>query len=63
MNIFKIIDGMEIEWDEDGFFSRLREGDFSEKKALSVINFLKEIKIDEDEMVPKRALSLLWYSA
>ena len=60
MNIEDLIRKLESHWDEDGFLHRIRRGDFDSDEASSFLDLLRCIDIAEDELIPKRLLSLLW---
>src|SRR5438552_1605020 len=56
------IEQLDLSWDMDlGFFGRLRQGYFDNElyKGFSIL--LKSISYEEDELIPKRIVSLLWY--
>jgi len=61
MNIQTIVSRLEAEWDVDGFLGNLRQGSFAFEPAQRFLSFLKEIELDDEELIPKRLLSLLWY--
>lgn len=61
MHFIKIIGQLDAEWDESGFFCQLRDGIYDESQALNVLNILRSIHICEDDLLPKRLVSLLWY--
>jgi len=61
MTIGAIIKQLETEWDTNGFFDRVRNGDYDVIRGQMVLAVLRAIKIGDDDMVPKRLLSLLWY--
>ncbi|WP_148293602.1 hypothetical protein [Azospirillum sp. B4] len=56
-----IIDRLDAEWDFDGFLGRLRRGKFSPDEGDGFLEFIESIKIDDNECIPKRLVSLLWY--
>ncbi|TQF43494.1 hypothetical protein UNPF46_02555 [Bradyrhizobium sp. UNPF46] len=61
MTIAAIIEQLEVEWNTNGFFDRVRNGDYDATRAQAVLAALRAISIGDEEMVPKRLLSLLWY--
>ena len=61
MDISAIVEQLEAEWDTDGFFYRVRNGDYDITRGQAVLVILRAIKIDDEVMVPKRLVSLLWY--
>lgn len=60
MDYNEFIKQLEVEWDLDGFFHRLRAGDFDATRSLTVLELLRSIKIDETQLLPRRLVSLLW---
>jgi hypothetical protein len=61
MDMKQLIERLEAEWGSDGFLGQLRLGKFTSEGAARFLLLLREIDIDEQVAVPKRALSLLWY--
>ncbi len=61
MNIVDLIQNLETQWDCDGFLDGIRRGRFEIDDADAFLYLLKNISIGEDERVPKRLMSLLWY--
>lgn len=61
MTIAAIIEQLEVEWNTNGFFDRVRNGDYDGGRGQAVLTVLRAIKIGEEDMVPKRLVSLLWY--
>jgi hypothetical protein len=61
MNFSGIIERLDSEWDTDGFFDRVRNGDYDAGLAQEILKVLRTIKIGEDELMPKRLVALLWY--
>jgi hypothetical protein len=61
MTIAAIIEQLETEWNAGGFFDRVRDGNYDASRAQGVLAVLRAIKIGNEEMVPKRLVSLLWY--
>ena len=61
MDFNGIVEQLDSEWDTDGFFDRVRNGDYDAKQAQKVLNMLRAIDIGEDELLPKRLVTLLWY--
>lgn len=56
-----IIQQFETEWDTNGFFDRVRNGEYDQQRAQEILEILRTISIGEDELLPKRLVSLLWY--
>ncbi len=53
---------LEAEWEEpQGFFYRLRQGEYSPQEAARVLEMLAAIGIDEEAPLERRLVSLLWY--
>ena len=61
MDIGAIVEQLEAEWDTNGFFDRVRNGDYDVIRGQAVLAVLRAIKIGDEDMVPKRLVSLLWY--
>jgi len=61
VTIAAIIEQLEIEWNTNGFFDRVRNGDYDATLGQAVLSVLCAIKIGDEDMVPKRLVSLLWY--
>lgn len=61
MTIAAIIVQLEAEWNTDGFFDRVRNGEYDAIRGQAVLAVLRAIKIGDEDMVPKRLVSLLWY--
>lgn len=61
MDFSQIIDRLDAEWDTDGFFDRVRNGDYDARQAEGILEVLRVIDIDENESLPKRLVALLWY--
>ncbi|MGI8551265.1 MAG: hypothetical protein ACR2PL_10855 [Dehalococcoidia bacterium] len=48
-------------WDlPDGYFFKLRQGDYDPAGAGEVERILQSIKVTEDVMLPRRLISLTW---
>ena len=56
-----LVDQLDGEWDTEGFLGQLRTGTFVPEHAARFLAVLRGIEIPDEAMVPKRALSLLWY--
>jgi hypothetical protein len=61
MNFGEVIERLECEWDSGGFFDHVRNGNYDPNKAQDILRILNSINTDEDEMLPKRLVALLWY--
>jgi hypothetical protein len=57
----KLIQQLEAAWDENGFFDHLRAGLFNPTEASDFMIVLRSINLDDQEMIPVRLLSLIWY--
>ena len=57
----QFVEQLDFEWSEEGFLGRLRTGSFVPTDAARFLSLLKDIRIPDGALVPKRALSLLWY--
>ncbi|UCV00970.1 hypothetical protein [Acidovorax radicis] len=61
MDYSGIIEQLDSEWDTDGFFDRIRNGDYDAKQAQKILQILDAIDIGMDDLMPKRLVALLWY--
>jgi len=59
--IDNLIQFLEYEWGEDGFLYELRKGIYTEKKAEDFFSNLGNFNISNEELIPKRLISLIWY--
>jgi hypothetical protein len=57
----ELIQKLEATWDKGGLFDHLRAGLFNQSEAADFTLLLRSIRIDGEEMVPTRFLSLIWY--
>lgn len=57
----KLIQQLETAWDENGFFDHLRAGMFNRTEASDFMIVLRSIDFNDQEMIPARLLSLIWY--
>lgn len=54
---------LEAEWSpEDGFFWRVRQGQFNSTEFQRTLGIVSSIAIGETAEVPRRLVSLLWYA-
>lgn len=57
------IKSLEQEWSqENGFFWKIRQGQFSLDQFHALLGRIAKIAIDEDAELPRRLVSLLWYA-
>jgi hypothetical protein len=61
MDLNWIIERLDVEWDTNGFFDLIRNGFYDAEQAQSILSTLRAIRIGQDECVPKRLVSMLWY--
>ena len=61
MNIEDLIQNLEMHWDSGGFLDAVRRGKFVPGDAAAFLGLVGGISIAEEQSVPKRLLSLLWY--
>jgi hypothetical protein len=55
-------DLLEKEWAEpDGFFFRLRQGDFDSSRADAITDSIKAMNLNQDAPLPRRLVSLSWF--
>ncbi|MCX5747315.1 MAG: hypothetical protein NT062_33020 [Proteobacteria bacterium] len=58
----QVIETLEAEWSPDGgFFWELREGRFAASGFERALAKLRAITIEEEAVLPRRLVSLLWY--
>ena len=56
------IEMLESEWSpDDGFFWRIRQGQFSMNSFHLALQKIADISVPEDAALPRRLVSLLWY--
>lgn len=60
MNSEQLVLYLERQWDDGGFLDAVRGGVFDREAASGFIESLRKVSIEED-LVPKRLVSLLWY--
>lgn len=62
MEISDAIRALGEQWDiPDGFFYRLRQGDYDPRGTVVVESILRSLAIDEDMLLPRRFVSLTWW--
>jgi len=61
MNFEELIEYLECAWDREGFLGGIREGKFVAGDGEKFLSMLGAIQINEEALVPKRLVSLLWY--
>ncbi|MBH5368669.1 hypothetical protein [Bradyrhizobium glycinis] len=61
MDTGAIVERLEVEWGTNGFFDGVRNGDYDVVRGQAVLATLRAISIGDEDTVPKRLLSLLWY--
>lgn len=61
MDFREIVARLDAEWDTDGFFDRVRNGDYDDTRAKDILRILRAIDLKEEELLPKRLVALLWY--
>ena len=52
---------LESAWDSEGFLGHLRDGKFDNNLYQDFIFLLHSISFDEDALISKKIISLLWY--
>jgi hypothetical protein len=56
------VSSLEREWDFDtGFFGLLRRGEFDPESFNRLVETLGSTGFDDDKLINRRAVSLLWY--
>ena len=61
MTLDETLAALEREWDCDGFLDHVRRGVFERHEGEEFLALIKAINIDDEALVPKRMLSLVWY--
>lgn len=61
MNTEELIQDLESHWSTDGFLDTIRRGNFDASAGQRFLELLRGISIGDDQLIPKRLLSLLWY--
>jgi hypothetical protein len=61
MDYHKFIDHMEVEWDEGGFFEKIRNGNYDSSRANYIIDLICSLETNGQDFLPKRLISLIWY--
>lgn len=61
MKMNEITESIEASWGCDGLFGRIREGIFNSDLANLFLTTIKELDFENDELLPKRLISMLWY--
>jgi hypothetical protein len=53
---------LEDAWDfPDGFFFRLRQGEYDASAVGGVIEILRSVDVDDESLLPRRFVSLTWW--
>jgi hypothetical protein len=55
------IEKLDLAWDFEGFFGKLRYGSFDKKLYNDFLQLLKGISFNDEDLIPKRVVALLWY--
>ena len=56
------IKDIESEWEaEEGFFWKVRQGDFEEAQAHRALSKITAVPGLTDQLIPRRLVSVLWY--
>lgn len=61
MEIEALVEKLDAEWADGGFFSLVRDGLFDVPRGDRVLEILRAIDIKENDYVPSRLLSLIWF--
>ena len=61
MNIEQMTEFLEIAWDDGGILAQIRAGRFDENEAEKFLHALKNMRVDDNALLPKRLVSLMWY--
>lgn len=60
-NVQNWITSLENAWAENGFLWKVRQGDFNDHEGEVFIKLLLSIKLNPDEPLNRRFVSLIWY--
>jgi len=56
------VEQLERQWDlPDGFFYRLRQGDYDSDGVDEVVGILRSVSVDDTSVLPRRFVSLTWW--
>lgn len=62
MSHAEAIQKLEALWDfPDGYFFRLRQGEYDTAGVQHVVDVLRAIEVEEDALLPRRLVSLTWW--
>ncbi|MBI3729053.1 MAG: hypothetical protein HY254_12080 [Burkholderiales bacterium] len=61
MNIEQMIAFLEMAWDDGGVLAQIREGRFDANEGEKFLHVLKNLHVDDNALLPKRFVSLMWY--
>ncbi|MEO1483651.1 MAG: hypothetical protein AAFU77_16195 [Myxococcota bacterium] len=62
MNQSALVNVLQPEWDRpDGFFSKLRNGDFSASKGTELLELIRQLDLAEEEPLLPDLIRNLWY--
>lgn len=62
MITFEQIEQLDFAWEiDEGFLGKLRSGIFDRNLHEGYIHLLQSISLEEDELIPRRVVSCLWY--
>ncbi|NVB83603.1 MAG: hypothetical protein HOV81_34835 [Kofleriaceae bacterium] len=61
MEYERVVELLESEWSDDGFYSHIRDGRFDPAEFARALDKIKSLSFDEDAALPRRVVSLLWY--
>jgi hypothetical protein len=61
MDIYQFTGCLDLQWDSEGFLGQLRDGHYVPDAGRDFLELLKQIEIKENDLIPKRLVSLLWY--
>ena len=61
MKIDEVTEIIETSWDIGGLFNNIRDGKFDSLQANKFIDVISNLHFDENDKIPRRLISMLWY--
>lgn len=61
MNADQLVIELDVAWDDGGFLEGLRRGVYAPSEGQRFLALLSSVIIEDDEMIPKKLLSQIWY--
>lgn len=61
MKTADLIDKLDAAWDSENFLGQVRQGNFLSSDGQDFLALLNLLDIENEDVVPKRLVALLWY--